>query len=479
MTVALPFAVHRLPTDLVAWHAGRPVTRARLVADARRLAQQLPASASMLNACNNRYYFTVGFLAAMMRGQLSVLPNNLVAQTLVELRGRFADLYCLTDQPAPMGELPCIDCAAVLSPSPQPTDASDDTMPAFAPSQVAACLFTSGSTGAPVAHHRSWGSIVASGRAQAQRMGIDASHRFAILGTVPPQHSYGLESTVFLALQGGGALVAERPFFPADVVQALVALPPPRLLVTTPVHLRALLGLGGIATGQRLELLLAATAPLPVQLAGDAEAMFNAPLLEIYGSTESGQVASRQPTLATTWHTLPGVQLQRRQDQVIASGGHVETATPLADHIELIDAEHFELLGRTSDMVNIGGKRSSIAFLDRQLLAIDGVVDGAFYVADDGPQDAAAGAPAGSGGSVEADARVGAFVVAPGCTLAQLRRALRERIDPVFLPRPFHLVQALPRNETGKLPRARLLAMARQLPDASASTKPANPTGQS
>ena len=31
--------------------------------------------------------------------------------------------------------------------------------------------------------------------------------------------------------------------------------------------------------------------------------------------------------------------------------------------------------------------------------------------------------------------------------------ALRQRIDPAFLPRPLCFVEALPRNETGKLPR--------------------------
>jgi acyl-coenzyme A synthetase/AMP-(fatty) acid ligase len=38
--------------------------------------------------------------------------------------------------------------------------------------------------------------------------------------------------------------------------------------------------------------------------------------------------------------------------------------------------------------------------------------------------------------------------------------ALREHVDPVFLPRPLRLVDALPRNETGKLPRAALCACA-------------------
>ena len=44
-----------------------------------------------------------------------------------------------------------------------------------------------------------------------------------------------------LPLQNGLALHAARPFYPADICATLAGLPQPRLLVTTPVHLRALL----------------------------------------------------------------------------------------------------------------------------------------------------------------------------------------------------------------------------------------------
>jgi acyl-coenzyme A synthetase/AMP-(fatty) acid ligase len=55
--------------------------------------------------------------------------------------------------------------------------------------------------------------------------------------------------------------------------------------------------------------------------------------------------------------------------------------------------------------------------------------------------------------------RLMACVVAPGMTVAELTRALRPLIDPVFLPRPLLLVEALPRNATGKLPRPALQAL--------------------
>jgi acyl-coenzyme A synthetase/AMP-(fatty) acid ligase len=55
---------------------------------------------------------------------------------------------------------------------------------------------------------------------------------------------------------------------------------------------------------------------------------------------------------------------------------------------------------------------------------------------------------------------VAACVVAPGLSAAQLLQALRERLDPAFLPRPLLLVPRLPRNGTGKLPQEALQALA-------------------
>ena len=51
------------------------------------------------------------------------------------------------------------------------------------------------------------------------------------------------------------------------------------------------------------------------------------------------------------------------------------------------------------------------------------------------------------------------MVVAPGLNERQLLAALAERLDPVFLPRPLIKVDVLPRNDTGKVTRAALLAL--------------------
>jgi 3-hydroxymyristoyl/3-hydroxydecanoyl-(acyl carrier protein) dehydratase len=133
---------------------------------------------------------------------------------------------------------------------------------------------------------------------------------------------------------------------------------------------------------------------------------------------------------------------------VFAQGGHVEQMTPMCDVIEITSDQEFLLHGRTADLVNVAGKRSSFGYLNTQLNSIPGVIDGAFFLRD----------PDTSGGT--GVARLTAVVVAPSLSAAQLTEQLRQRIDPVFLPRPLLLVDQLPRNATGKLPHQALQSLA-------------------
>lgn len=115
--------------------------------------------------------------------------------------------------------------------------------------------------------------------------------------------------------------------------------------------------------------------------------------------------------------------------------------------------------------MNIAGKRTSLAYLNHQLNAIAQVVDGVFFMPDEA-------APAHGDTGLEPVTRLVALVVAPTLTAADLQRALRERIDPAFMPRPLVFVDALPRNETGKLPRDVLAALVAQHARATAAPAP-------
>jgi acyl-coenzyme A synthetase/AMP-(fatty) acid ligase len=188
-----------------------------------------------------------------------------------------------------------------------------------------------------------------------------------------------------------------------------------------------------------VDLVVCATAPLSDPLARATEDRFRAPVLEIYGCTETGQLATRVPTRGPEWHLYPGIRLERQGDQVWATEGHVEGRVPIGDLIEPTGEDRFLLKGRSTDMVNIAGKRSSLAYLNQVLGDVPGVRDGVFFM----PQREGA----------DAVARLAAVVVAPSLDRPALMAELRRRIDPAFLPRPLLLVERLPRNTTGKVPR--------------------------
>lgn len=434
---AIPLISHHDPDSVFAYRGGRPVSVSEFLRHVAHLAQALPDKHYMLNLCTDRYRFAVGFAAALLREQVSLLPPNYTPSFVERLGQRYPDMYCLAD-----GE---VDFQGVeVMHYPQWTDTADAvcTIPTVPAEQRAALVFTSGSTGDPVAHPKSWGSLCNGASAEGASLGIVQNSGMAVLGTVPAQHMYGLESCMLLAMQNGLALVAERPFYPADIRARLAALPRPRCLITTPVHLRTLLS--EAVELPVIDFVLCATAYLAPQLASEAEARFAAPLYEIYGCTEAGMVASRRTAQGAAWHLLSGVGLQQDEQGNRVRGGHVEIEAPLSDVIQRNADGTFVLHGRAVDMVNIAGKRTSLASLNHHLNAIPGVQDGVFFMPDD------------SDGAMK---RPQAFVVAPGLRGEDILGALRHSVDAVFLPRPLYFVDALPRNTTGKISREALMQL--------------------
>lgn len=434
-----PLLTHPSLDHVVARHNGLAISVAEFLADVAHLAAHLPAGGHLLNICSNRYHFTVGLAAAIVSGKVSLLPPTNAPEMVRQLKAFAPDAFCLHDDEDCEIDMPRLRYPAAPEHA-TPKNMTSVSIPQIDSGQRVAVLFTSGSTGTPLPHPKTWGGLVRNAHAQAERLKILDGQVRTIIGTVPPQHMYGLESTVLLPLQTGNALTSTRPFYPADICSAIEAAPMPRILISSPVHLRLLLDAG--LELPEVEMVLSATAPLSPQLAETIETQFDAPLLEIYGSTETGQVATRHTLRTAEWQLLPEVKLTQKGERMWASGGHVETPAALNDIIEITDDRHFLLHGRMTDLINIAGKRNSLASLNHQLNAIPGVVDGVFFMPEEN-----------SHGHVT---RLSACVVAPTLDAKILMAALRERMDPVFLPRPLLFVETLPRNNTGKLPHAAL-----------------------
>ncbi len=424
----------------VAWRNGSAVSLAQFLQEVQELAAWLPESRFVFNLCTDRYRFLTTFCAALLRGQTNLLPPNHAEKTLLQMHTLYPESYGVSDKGLALAALNILPYPEL----PRETRAPQ-AIPGIACNHTAAIVFTSGSTGEPQPYSKQWGSLVQIAQRQAERLSLPPASR--IVATVPPQHMYGLESSLMMPLHNGGTLHSGQPLFPADIREALSELPGPRVLVTTPLHLRICLD-EAIALPP-LALILSAAAPLSHELAQRAEEAFGAPVHEIYGCTEAGAIAARRTVAGTEWHPLSGVAIHGADtENAWVKGAHLPEPIPLQDMIASAPEGRFRLLGRKADMVNIAGKRASLAALNRQLGQIPGVRDGIFFLPDDQPGVAQ---------------RLIALVVAPDLAESTILAALRQQLDPAFLPRPLYKVESLPRTATGKLPRETLVRLLGEL----------------
>jgi acyl-coenzyme A synthetase/AMP-(fatty) acid ligase len=425
MTAAALWLVTPDEEHPIAWHAGRAVARSEFVHSAAALAARLPDTRYALNVCRNRYAFVLGFAAACLRGQINLLPWSDAPAVLERSAHDYPDHHVLDDR--------CLELAA-------PRDAqvpdTETSWPCIAVDQRVAIVFTSGTTGSPQSHPKTWAALCATGRAVADALPAGLN----IVATVPAQHMYGLETTIALPCASNCAVHDGRPFFPLDVQAALASIPAPRALVTTPAHLRVFVD--SQVELPALELILSATAPLAAELASRAEALWQTVVHEIYGNTEAGVIAARRTVDGEEWQVIAGVELQQVGDGVRCVAPYLADSVLLQDSIRMKDARRFVLLGRSTDLIKVAGKRISLRELTQQLLDVPGVRDCVVFQPDP-------------------EARPAALVVASGLAARDIGAALARRVDASFVPRPLVIVDALPRNAVGKIEQAALLSAIR------------------
>ncbi len=423
-------------------YPGGALTAAAFFTQVHRLAEALPDARFVINLCETRHGFMLGFAAALLRGQTSLLPSGQGRGDWEQVLRQFPDAWLLSEKPLTAERV--VDISPFLASSATHTVQT----PLIDGGQRAAILFTSGSTGQPTAHPKTWEQLCHGAASLAAALNWGESPSCAVVGSVPPQHMFGLEATVMLPWTMGVPVHAQKPLLPTDLENVLRQCDRPSWWMTTPMHLRAplhaLCGLEGV---------VASTMSLSASVARAAEAKWQVPVMEIYGSTETGALAIRRTASENVWTPLADVSLWREGEgegqKIWAAGPHVGPPVQLGDELTFQPDGRFLWIGRSMDLIKVGGKRASLSALNQNLTDIPGVDDGVYF------------SPAGENASASGDDshpahRMAAFYVSATLSPREVLNALRARIDPVFLPRPLYRVAQLPRNANGKLPQATL-----------------------
>lgn len=418
------------------------------------LSRRLADAPAVCNLCTSRVGFLITCLAALRNRRLMILPpSGSDADLAAVLKARPRSI--VVGDPEAWPESWCDDsprAASYLSCHPewQPARATAEEL-AWQPAwdETAVLLYTSGSTGNPQAQPKTLLHLARGALVLGARLSKDVEGGLAAIGrivcSVPPQHMFGLECSVMLPLVYGIPVLDRRPLLPADV-RAAFAGSLRGAWIATPMHLHSLVQ--STETVPSCSVVIVSTMPLTQTVARRSEHLVQAPVLEIYGSTETGALAMRRTAREIRWLPMDGVQVEPGDDGAVARGTHFASPVKLLDELALDPGGTFTLLGRQADLIKVAGRRASLAGLNLLLQELPGLEDGVFYLP-------ATGSPT---------ERLCLIHSGPPLDRAATRRWLRARLDPVFLPRTFIRLDRLPRADNGKLRRQTLdLVFARWL----------------
>jgi len=421
--------------DIIAIAGLQSISGRDFLGQVQVLADALPDKPVAINLCVDRYAFMLGFCAAISRGQCNLLLPTHQSGVVREAMLSSSDRYVLHDGAFDEFDVPGFDLRPVLA-----IQCSSSDVPMIANDQLAAVVHTSGSTGDSTEIPKYWRTLREGTQINLTYLLEDSADLTGVVATAPPGHMWGLETSILLPLFSNTQVYSGNSMFPEDIRAALEKMPAKRTLVSTPVHLRAIVNSGLEFPG--VDRVFSATSSMTQELAQAVEKVFSAEVFDMYGCSEAGLLAYRRITEQPEWQFFDAFRITCDGVKVCVSADHLPESVYLADSLEFVEDGRFVLKGRDSDLVKVGGKRGSLVELTNRLLAIEGVQDAIVFQLSTAGQ--------------ENEVRLSALVVAPDRTPNEIRTGLAEVIDPVFLPRPIRCVDALPRSSSGKLRKAEL-----------------------
>ncbi|OZI60079.1 AMP-binding protein [Bordetella genomosp. 11] len=320
-------------------------------------------------------------------------------------------------------------------------------------------LCTSGSSGQPKRIRKQWTQLIAEITALESVWAWSAAPA-CVLGSVSPQHMYGLPFRVLWPLASGRAIGRRQLAFPEALQQASLPhgtfawIASPALLKRLGTQLDWDALAGGIAQ------IFSAGGPLPGTVSDLLDSRLGCRPTEIYGSSETGAVAWRRGDGA--WTPLPGAAAGVQDGALwvrsawLESGDRFQTADAAT-----LDGPGFRLQGRLDRIVKLEEKRIALPGLEERLMEHPHVREARLGMAGT-PRLTALVALAPSG--IHALRNQGRKAV-----IDALRAHMAATVEPLGVPRHWRLMRELPWNAQGKLPQDSFAA---------AATRPRAPVAQ-
>jgi len=305
-------------------------------------------------------------------------------------------------------------------------------------------LFTGGSTGKPKVWSKSPRNLFAEAFYWKEKFDLSAKDLF--VSTVPTYHIYGLFFSVILPFVAQAKVLSDIYTFPQEIISTTNK-HKATVLVSVPIHYRSL----------KVDNLFAPSLKVAFSSSGvlnrsDAIHFQNKTglgITEIYGSTETGGIATRsisehteswKPVDVVSWK-ISGKRLSIKSPFISAEmEKDSEEFCVTGDEVQPDKGNRFILLGRADGIVKVAGKRVDLLDVQNKIFTLPTVID-ALVVA----------LPAEKGRE-----SVIAAVVACKLNKIQLKKMMLEKLEPYAMPRRIKIVSSIARAATGKIDRGKI-----------------------
>ncbi len=382
-------------------------------------------------ASTDRELIAAAILARLMGGPPLVLPSSLVPRELEQLTQNLSGLVLLTSAET----ITAKNGPKVF----QPENGCLD--------RELVRIFTGGSTGQPQIWPKTGLNLLGEALFLCKKFQITPSDR--ILATVPPYHIYGLLFSVLVPLVSGAAVVSAQPSFPAEIRET-ARRHDATILISVPPHYQAQRDTPLDCASLRLA--FSSAGPLAEETNRNFCTCNQVPLIEVFGSTETGGIGCRNRFAGEAGFTaFQPVSWRESSGLLAVRSPFLSPELPLdqegwfrtADRVRPLRDNQFLPLGRTDAVAKVGGRRVNLEKIRDTIKGLAGVQDCVVVALPE---------TSGRGNRIAA-------LVAGQVDPAMVRELTVRQLESHARPRIIRVVETIPVRANGKHDRTTILEL--------------------
>lgn len=395
--------------------------------------------------CDDIYWFMVGFTALSYAAKDIILPPNMQQGSLKDMEDEVD--ACLTDRITSD-----LSLASILL---EKSSGKNIKLNAENYSNVNVTLKTSGTTGSPK-HIKKRISQLETEVFKLDEKWQLSGHNIIMASTVSHFHIYGLLYQIIWPLMSGLSIYCIRLDYPEQLSELSAGTD--FNLISSPAYLkRWQKDLSHYKAPRELKLIFSSGGKLPENVGAKLSDILSVPIYEIYGSTETGGIATRQCAKDNYWTGISGVSLRCNENELLEvlsdHTGSTDWIT-MGDKVQFHNEDQFSIIGRADRIEKVEEKRLSLVEMEKHLMSLEEIDEVRVEILRQQNRDTVGVAVVLSKKGNDLLNSVGKKQLT-----TEFNHKLKAYYEAVLLPRKWRFIETMPYNSQGKIEQHSILEL--------------------